>query len=356
MRKLFLYIICIFLVQITTAQSYTPKAEVLNVEYNYIESFFGMANTALYPDLSKWSSKIEVKNAKLVSGNSSQTGMTANFWVEFSTPSVQATVKIIWLYTGVSVDQRIWTVNVKAKPTPPAPTLYLNGSSEIKEGSSSTYKADYSSHSSSTNYTWSTTNGNVSIISGQGTSSVTIQPKVPEGTETLKVTAGGLSATKTIKITPLCGITNVTNQTITTNKDFSNCAIVVSGVNIKNNAVVNFTAKDSIVIKPNFVAEKGANVTFKVTGVEPRSAEAIEYLLFMEPEISRVSTNLDDTQIHNGNPELSSIRIYSTMGALIQSSTSDIDIYSLGLDNGIYIVEKTDTQGNIYRGKIALRR
>lgn len=336
---------------LSQSYSYDPTNVDLNGWY-YDEtiSFYAYAYPSQHQMTGRWEFKVSVENATIVGYGTSQTffGTNIQFKVRLTANNVQAKVTGTWIYNNVSIQTRYWKINVRKKPT-----MYIDGPSEItatNNGAFYIYTANYSNHNSSAKYAWTT--DKPATILYQGTQRIGLRT-ASEGVLTLTVTADGISATKRIVVVPPpppCGVTKVSDLSITSNKSYENCGIVISNINIKNNAVVNFTAKDSIVIKSNFIAEKGTTVTFKTTGHELRNMiiEDIEQNDIM-------SSDLDLNQTQNTNPTTISVKVYSTMGTLIHSSFSDIDIYSLGFNNGIYIIEKTDEFGGISREKIFLK-
>lgn len=232
-------------------------------------------------------------------------------------------------------------------------TLAISGPVEIKNGSTATYTANYTG--TSTNYQWSTTSGKLNIISGQGTKTITVSPNITEGTDQLKVTVGGMSATKNVTITSLT--TNITNQTITSNKNFSNSIINISNTTITNNAIVNITAEESVTITPNFLAQQGTTVVIKAgSGLKSDAIVEDETILTSELPVSEQLydmplsvSKIDET----GQPSL--IKVYSITGMVVYSSSSNFDLKSANIKNGIYIIEKTDIDGNIKYEKVHLR-
>jgi hypothetical protein len=236
----------------------------------------------------------------------------------------------------------------------------ISGFGEIKEDDIATYTANYSN---SNNYSinWISVNGKLSIISGQGTKIVKIRADKGIGTDQLKVSFGEcLSELKTVKINSATTI--ISDQTITTNKDFSNRFIKISNTTIKNNAMVNITAEESIVISPSFLAQTGANITIKVTGPgstlrsssieEKKEEDEIEEISEI-PLTQYISTLIDEVDAYS---QISSVKLYSLTGSVIYFSTSDFDIQTKNIASGIYILEKKYNNGNMNREKVILKR
>jgi hypothetical protein len=120
---------------------------------------------------------------------------------------------------------------------------------------------------------------------------------------------------------------------------------------INNNATVNVRAREKVVLKPGFWAKPGSTVSLKITNPVSMSSS----LALSEETTDDEATNIFET---DGNRyfEISSIQVYSLTGLLVYSSKTNFDLKSTNLNTGIYIVEKMDTEGNIVREKVILKR
>lgn len=220
------------------------------------------------------------------------------------------------------------------------------------EGKTTTYTANYSNHTSSTVYNWTSSTGNLSVISGNGTNTITVRGAAA-GSSTLKVTAGSsASATKLVEVTS--STTIISNEIIRTNKSFSNKNLQIYNVEVLDNAVVNFIAEELVHITPGFYAKEGTTVTIKATGSALRSSfasEAPQLLEVASEEYSLVS--LVDNPVE---AKIVSLKVYSLTGMLLYSSDTDFELSLLDLSDGIYIVERSYDNGEIKRKKSYLKK
>jgi hypothetical protein len=142
---------------------------------------------------------------------------------------------------------------------------------------------------------------------------------------------------------------NVSNQTITTNKSYSSNKINISNTTISSNATVSFTAQEKIVISPYFRAAAGTKVTFNIATTRnaafTKSSANEENAIFEENTIREI--------IHE-KVLICEVRIYSISGILVYTSKSeaDVDMNSIGLSQGVYILEEKDIEGKVTRRKI----
>jgi hypothetical protein len=255
--------------------TYSPVESEFDTDYRWVESFVAIVNPVTGYD--GWSIKIEVQNATLI-GNNTQSGMSAVWFVDFTTANTQVTVKIGFYQNNILINSKTWKINVA-----PPQAVSISGPNQIEENTTATYTAiiSNSSHPVTASYNW-TSNEKLSILSGQGTANITARAGIGAGIGQLNVIVGGISASKSMNITlHLSDTTNIFNQTITSNVNYSNRFINVSNTTIANNATVNITAEESITISPPFLAQQGTTVTIKVT----------------ESSILRSSNNIDNTDI-----------------------------------------------------------
>ncbi|MCC8145076.1 MAG: T9SS type A sorting domain-containing protein [Bacteroidales bacterium] len=123
--------------------------------------------------------------------------------------------------------------------------------------------------------------------------------------------------------------------------------MTISGTNtIKNNATVEIIAKE-VVINPGFSTELGTNVT--IEAMETPALRSNEE--FQEKEAVEITTSVDTPE---AEPTIKSVRVYTVTGQRVYSSETHTDIYSIGLPNGIYVIQKEYDNGESVREKIIL--
>ncbi|MCC8145660.1 MAG: T9SS type A sorting domain-containing protein [Bacteroidales bacterium] len=117
-------------------------------------------------------------------------------------------------------------------------------------------------------------------------------------------------------------------------------------LNIRNNATVKLIAKQ-VVINPGFSTELGTNVTIEAMATPAlRNNEE-----FQEEEAVEITTSVDTPE---AEAVIKSIRVYTVTGQRVYSSETHTDIYSIGLQNGIYVIQKEYDNGESIREKIIL--
>jgi hypothetical protein len=368
MKKIILFcllLLCSFFKSYALTYQYDPAWAESNAEYNTVDAYRAIVLGLSPSQMLSMTLKVEIQNANLSYNGQITLGSVfyynasdVVFSVKYTTPNTQAIVKVSWIDNAtysIVYNTHTWKINVGAVPTPT--TLSISGPGQIELNGTATYTASFSNHSSSTSYNWSSTNGKLSIISGQGTNTVTVQA-TSLGTEQLKVSTGGLNVTKSINI--FSNTTNIVGQTITSNVNFSNLFINVSNTTITNNATVNITAEELVTISPSFLAQQGTTVTIKAVGSGGlRSSNSVEDTDMItdiaEIPIKKTSEILsqntpnpfsDRTKISyviSEEAKYSYINIYNLQGKIVKHvdineiGKGEIYIESTGLASGMYI-------------------
>jgi hypothetical protein len=135
--------------------------------------------------------------------------------------------------------------------------------------------------------------------------------------------------------------------------NFYGCNIEIANTTIKSNATVNIQAQEQIVLKPGFSAQSGSHVSIKI--ITPSIGYSMPSFA-SAPESKEISGEIISEITHP--EEISSttlIKVYSLTGVMVYSSTTNFDLKTLTLSEGVYIVEKTDMKGTIHREKLLLK-
>lgn len=132
-----------------------------------------------------------------------------------------------------------------------------------------------------------------------------------------------------------------------------------------NPARINYVYQGSSSATRNVVDVYTANLTAKKTvcvlpsRTSTRSTEKFNNPLSAQTSSENALRSTAGIQNAIEGGSVASIKVYSLTGSLIYSSgsvASDFNIYSLGLNDGIYIVETTDETGDVKRDKLLIRR
>lgn len=369
---LFMAACCIFTGYGQLNTSYHPNPGTYSVGYNekvtfQCQAFPEKINTHL-------TLKVSIENASHVGSvenleYSATGGLNQIFDVYFRVPSTQATIKIMWYQGSIGGENKIWKYNVGAEPTP-QPTLRMSGPSEMPENSMASFVAYYSESTSATKYNWSVSGG-LSITQGQGSNKITVKSGQGEGTGVINVSTNGLNSSRYVKITS--STLNISNQTITSNKDYSAEAINISNTTISNNATVNFVANNSIIIKPKFHAQQGTRVLIRATNTAYRSMEdnffvnTPQIMVHFDEDLDNYKTivrnytdkNFLTVKINSVENTVDLIEVYSLSGVLmhrrkVSNTEENFDMSSCS--NGIYIVRTIFKNGRFTSNKILLKK
>jgi len=144
------------------------------------------------------------------------------------------------------------------------------------------------------------------------------------------------------------------------NYDFriSSCKLnFASGLNGVLKGIIQ--GKESIVLKPKAHIKNGSNLKLTIGNSSLRSSDAGNILLESSDDESNFSendiaaTNVDEIKLAS---QILTINIYSITGLSVYSSTTNFDVKSVNLSQGIYIVETINDNGEIKREKILINK
>lgn len=155
-----------------------------------------------------------------------------------------------------------------------------------------------------------------------------------------------------------CNDLLITNQTITTSKNFSACNLTVSNTTISNNATVVLLGDESVVLKPTFKAQQGTTVVVQVNnnsnsiGLRSASlandtneatsleAEALVQDVDVYPNPVIDIVNID------GYEAVTSLQLYSSSGSLVMKQDFANQTLDMShLPEGIYILKLQTANG-----------
>lgn len=279
-----------------SSQTYTDMPTTGNLKKNYNEIVYFSCQVYESGGTIGWNYEFSftncnqiVNNALIAEGSYTGAGPDARFNLKLTKPNVEAKVTLKWYKNNVLKSTKSWTITVGSDI--PTPTIQMSGPTTMNVNGEGTFTANYSAHSSSSNYNWTVSN-KLSIVSGQGTKSIRVKA-VSAGSATLTVKVDNISKTynttiKAIDPPVISGPYNIlygqkgTFTASNIHPNAKNLQWTVSG-NAKIGLIVSEGSTSKVTITPinsscgNITLNFSETVDGQVISASPRSAQVNMY-------------------------------------------------------------------------------
>jgi hypothetical protein len=120
--------------------------------------------------------------------------------------------------------------------------------------------------------------------------------------------------------------------------------LTLSNASVGNNFTVKIVAQQ-ITINPPFSIGAGANVTIEAMASPVLRSDSY----YEELSEKEVTTSLETLELESA---IKSIKVYTITGQIVYFSETNTDIYSIGLNQGVYIIQKEYNSGNVVKEKV----